>query len=289
MSDLPITLRTDLLAGGFGFPEAPRWHDGVLWFSDMASRCVRTVQLDGSSSVALHLQGDAPSGLGWTPDGDLLVVSMQHQRLLRARHGVVSTHARLAGLAIREVNDMVVDRHGGAYVGQFGFDPFGGQVRTSPMFRVTPEGTVSIAAEEMAFANGLVITPDGRTLIAAETMASRLTAFDIGANGELVHRRVFAQLPAGCMPDGICLDSAGAVWCACPMKGQVVRVESGGRITHVVEVRPGFEPLACALGGGDGRTLFVCTVDVLNIEEAARRMRGAIETVGLAAPGAGAL
>lgn len=286
MSDDAVTLETQALAEGFGFPEAPRWHDGALWFSDMASRCVRILQPDGSSSVALHLQGDAPSGLGWTPDGDLLVVSMQLQRVLRARRGVVSTHARFAGLAVCEVNDMVVDSQGRAYVGQFGFDPFGGTPRTAPIFLVDADGAVSVAAEEMFFANGLVLTPDGRTLVVAETMASRLTAFDVGANGRLSNQRVFAQLPQGFLPDGICLDAGGGAWCACPLKGQCLRVEEGGRVTHVARVRAGHEPLACELGGEDGRTLFVCTVDVLSIDEAARRMHGAIETVLVDIPGA---
>lgn len=285
MSAGPLASETRVLAEGFGFPEAPRWHDGALWFSDMASRCVRTLQPDGTAAVALHLQGDAPSGLGWTPAGDLLVVSMQQQKVLRARHGIVSTHARFAGLAIREVNDMVVDRHGRAYVGQFGFDPFGGKPAPSPMFVVQPDGSVAVAADDMWFANGLVVTPDGRTLVVAETMASRLTAFDVGPDGGLANRRVFAQLPAGYMPDGICLDAAGAAWVACPLKGRVIRMEPDGRITHAVTVRPGYEPLACALGGPDGRTLFTCTVDVLNIEEAARRMRGAIEATQVEIPG----
>ena len=275
----------DVIVDGLTFPEAPRWHDGRLWFSDFYSHRVLRVDVSGYVDVVAEVP-QRPSGLGWTPDGALLVVSMLDRRLLRVDDGGKAHEvADLSALATAPCNDMVVDGQGRAYVGNFGFDRHKGEPpRTTCIARVDPDGRVSRAADDLSFPNGTVITPDGRTLIVAETLAHRLTAFDIAADGSLSNRRLFAQLD-GCFPDGICLDAEGAVWVADARNPRVLRVFDGGRVERTVSTgdRPAF---ACMLGGDDGQTLFVCTCTASGPAMADKR-DGRIEAVKVDVTGAG--
>jgi sugar lactone lactonase YvrE len=274
----------DVIIDGLTFPEAPRWHDGRLWFSDFYSQRVLAVDVAGYVDVMAEVP-QRPSGLGWTPDGALLVVSMLDRRLLRLADGKLHEVADLSGIATGPCNDMVVDGHGRAYVGNFGFDRHKGEApRTAAIARVDPDGRVTCAADELSFPNGTVITPDGRTLIVAETFGHRLTAFDVAADGALSSRRLFAQLD-GCFPDGICLDAEGAVWVADARNPRVLRVLDGGRIERTVPTgdRPAF---ACMLGGDDRQTLFVCTCTASGPAMADKR-DGRIEAVKVDVPGAG--
>jgi sugar lactone lactonase YvrE len=215
-----------------------------------------------------------PSGLGWLPDGSLLVVSRRDRQLLRrSPQGVVSVHADLVGLSSSFLNDLVVDRRGRAYVGEFGFDLEGqADPKTAVLIRIDPDGSASVAAEDLCFPNGSVITPDGGTLIVAETIASRFTAFDIAGDGSLGRRRVWGQVApapefAGLSamlaqlkfaPDGCGLDVAGHLWAADVAGGRCVRVAPGGRIVAEVAMPDGLGVFACMLGGDDGRTLLMC-------------------------------
>jgi sugar lactone lactonase YvrE len=213
-----------------------------------------------------------PSGLGWTPDGDLLVVSMTDRRLLRHDGARLSLHADLSALAPFHCNDMVVDSRGRAYVGNFGFDLHArAPVRTTVLIAVEPDGCARAVADELAFPNGTVITPDGATLVIAESVAGRLTAFAIAADGSLERRRLFAQLPRGVVPDGICLDEAGGVWVASPTTNECLRVEDGGAISHRVPLDQG--AFACMLGGADGRLLHILTAPGSDPEQC-RALRG---------------
>jgi sugar lactone lactonase YvrE len=269
------------LVDGLGFLEGPRWHEGRLWFSDFVSRKVHTVDADGTLSDVVELD-DVPSGLGWLPDGRLLIVSMGDRRLLRLENGAPVVHADLSEHAPFHCNDMVVDAQGRAYVGQFGFDyENGAPPQPTVLMLAEPDGNVRVVADELMFPNGTVITPDGRTLIVAESFAARLTAFDIAGDGSLSGRRVFAQLSDGRVPDGICLDADGAIWVASPTSREVVRVLDGGEITD--RVPTGDVPaIACMLGGDDRRTLYVLSA-TLEREPG----RGAIGTVRVDAPGDG--
>lgn len=250
--------RTTVLVDDLGFPEAPRWHDGRLWFSDFHDRVVRSVAPGAPVTVELALD-DSPSGLGWGPGGELQVVSMTRRALLRVRDGVPRVHADLTALTRYRANDLVVDAAGRAYVSSFGFHlEGGGAPEPTVLVRVDPDGTVTVAAEDVVFPNGMVLTPDGGTLVVAETYAARLTAFAVGSDGTLSGRRIFAELP-GVAPDGICLDAAGQVWVATARTPEVLRVREGGEVTARVPVGTGSLSYACALGGEDGRTLFVCT------------------------------
>jgi sugar lactone lactonase YvrE len=203
----------DVVVDGLTFAEAPRWRDGALYFSDFYSHRVLRVDIGGYVDVVVELP-ERPSGLGWRPDGTLLIVAMDSRRLMRLDGDKASPVADLSAIATGPCNDMVVDGKGRAYVGNFGFDRHRGEPeRTTCIARVDPDGRVTRAAEDLLFPNGTVITPDGRTLIVAETFAHRLSAFDVAADGALSNRRVFAQVD-GCFPDGICLDAEGAVWVA---------------------------------------------------------------------------
>ncbi|MGY1831252.1 SMP-30/gluconolactonase/LRE family protein [Geodermatophilus sp. SYSU D01180] len=249
---------TTTLARDLGFPEGPRWHDDRLWFSDFHDRRVRTLTPDGVLTTVLDLD-DAPSGLGWTPEGTLLVVAMTRRALLEVAGGRPVVRADLTGLTRSRANDLVVDAAGRAYVSSFGFDLVGGApVEPTGLVRVDPDGTASVVADDLRFPNGMALTGDGRTLVVAETYGARLTAFDVAEDGSLSGRRVFAETP-GLAPDGICLDVEGHVWFATARTAEVLRVREGGEVTGRVPVGSGSLSYACTLGGDDGRTLFVCT------------------------------
>jgi sugar lactone lactonase YvrE len=274
-----------VLLDGLRFPEGPRWHDGRLWFSDMHDGRVLALAPDGKAEEILALDGDEPSGLGWLPDGRLLVVAMQSRRVLRREpDGRLVPHADLAAIAGFHCNDMVVDAQGRAYVGNFGFDLHGRATPcTTRIALVHPDGRVEVAAEEMMFPNGTVITPDGATLVVGESFGARLTAFDVGADGRLSNRRVWAQLEKA-VPDGICLDAEGCIWVASPVSHAVLRVREGGEVVERIDVET--QAFACMLGGADRRTLFLCTAETPDPEKTGART-GRIEAALVAVPGAG--
>jgi sugar lactone lactonase YvrE len=273
------------LLDGLTFPEGPRWHDGRLWFSDFYTHRVLSVDPEGRSETILEVP-QRPSGLGWMPDGTLLVVSMLDRRLLRVDGRKPRVHADLAAIATGPCNDMVVDGRGRAYVGNFGFDRHRGEEpRAASLARVDPDSRVTRAADDLEFPNGSVITPDGRTLIVGETLAHRLTAFDIGPDGALANRRVWAALQ-GVFPDGICLDAEGAVWVTDARGPAILRVREGGRVEERISTGDGRHAFACMLGGADRRTLFACTCTASGPAMADRR-DGRIETVRVDVPGAG--
>ena len=287
---MPATPVSVLLEGR-SFLEAPRWHDGRLWVSDQYLGEVLAVDpLTGQAEVMAAFDGH-PAGLGWLPDGRLLVASMRDRHLLRQEPtGELVVHADLASFCGGSLNDLIVDAAGRAYVGNFGFDLMSGETsRPTVLVRVDPDGTATVAAKEVTFPNGAVLIPldepravavgTGQgaavastagtgtvvaTLVLAETFDSRLIAFDVTADGTLLRQRVWAELStgAGRVPalaaddrpvaaDGICSDAEGAVWVADAYHNRVVRVREGG---------------------ADGRTLFICTArSFLDVERAATR------------------
>jgi sugar lactone lactonase YvrE len=266
---------TQRLADGLCFGEGPRWHAGALWLSDMHAHQVIKVTRDGSINQIVDVPNQ-PSGLGWLPGGDLLIVSMLDRSILRFDGERLHTHADLSQLASFHCNDMVVDSQGRAYVGNFGFDFSAGEKpKPAELICVDADGSARIAADELMFPNGTVITPDGATLIIAETFGSRLSAFDIGANGDLSNRRVWAELPRGAIPDGICLDTEGGIWSASPTTCECIRQVEGGEITHRVEVDQG--AFACMLGGANGTTLYILTADSSDPAECKANRQGRID------------
>lgn len=283
------------LAGGIYFGEGPRWRDGRLWFSDFYAHAVKSVSPAGDVRTEFELD-DQPSGLGWQPDGSMLIVSMIKRRVMRRTpDGAISVHAELGHIADFHCNDMVVDAAGGAYVGNFGFNldeaiaargvqSVLAEHPTAKLAYVTPDGQARVAAEGLHFPNGPVITPDGKTLILGETLAAVLTAFDIGANGDLSNRRVWAPTTPA-IPDGICLDADGAIWVANPVAPQCVRIAEGGTVLETIET--GQPCFACMLGGEDGRTLFMLTADSSDHVDAAKVQTGRIMVAEVDSPRAG--
>jgi len=286
--------RARILADGLYFGEGPRWYDGRLWFSDFYDHRVKSLDASGAVRTELEID-DQPSGLGWLPDGRLLVVAMHRRQLLRIDPDGVKVHADLSGVAAYHTNDMVVDLSGRAYVGNFGFrldqavrergvESVLADHPTTQLARVDPDGKVHVAASDMHFPNGMVITPDGRTLIVAETLAMRLTAFDIGPDGALSNRRVWATLGMRA-PDGICLDANGHIWVANAIAPECVLVAPGGEIVARVETA---EPCyACMLGGDDRRTLYIMSAPSSMPDVVSKARLGIVACAPVSTPGAG--
>jgi sugar lactone lactonase YvrE len=290
-----------LLDGG-AFFEGPRWHEGRWWVSDFYRRQVSTVDADGREERVLEVP-EQPSGLGWMPDGSLLVVSRKDVKLLRRTpDGEVSEHADLSEHATGHLNDMVVDGQGRAFVGNFGFDLMAGaDPAPTVLVRVDPDGAVTPVADELWFPNGTVITPDGGTLIVGETVAARYTAFTIAADGSLTDRRAWGQM-AGFpdlssmqtalatlqfAPDGCALDAEDHIWSADALGRRVARLAPGGEIVEEIPMPEGLGAFACMLGGDDGRTLLICAAPDFAEEMRTAAREGVLFTTRADVPHAG--
>ncbi len=273
----------ELIADGLVFPEAPRWRDGRLWISDMHDGRVLATDAEGR----LHPQfsvNDKPSGLGFDRSGRLLVCLMQSRRIMRWEDGRLGLFADLSALAPFPINDMVVDRRGVCYVGSLGFDPWGdvaaanlpdtasqtASIGPAPLFLVRPDGTACVATDELVFPNGMAFDPDGRHLFVAETYGHRIARLRLDRVGGIAGCATFVSFAAApsasvaeavacgaVMPDGIARGPDGTLWVADANGSGVLRVDQRGSVTGRVEV-PGRAVYAVAVGGNDGRTLFLC-------------------------------
>jgi sugar lactone lactonase YvrE len=250
----------------------------------MHGRVVVAVDAQGHRRDVVRV-AERPSGLGFGTDGQLRIVSMLDRRLLRLDDHGLHLVADLSPLATGHCNDMVMDAHGRAYIGNFGFDFEGGERRKpASLLIVEPDGSARIGATDLAFPNGCAITPDGGTLIVAETFARKLTAFRIDEHGSLHDRRTFAELSV--LPDGICLDAEGCVWVASPAApGGFVRVAEGGEVRDRIDLPDRFG-YACMLGGPDRRTLYL--LEAFQVQPAACVPgNGRVRAVEVEVPGAG--
>jgi len=288
--------RPEPLLGDLTFPEGPRWHDGRLYVSDFYDHRVLALAPDAAAEVVCEVPGQ-PSGLGFAPDGALLVVSMTDRRLLRREpDGTLREVADLSAHAPFHCNDMCVDAAGRAYVGNFGSDPAREPFAPTALLRVDPDGAVAVAAPDLLFPNGAVIAPGG-TLLVAETFAFRISAFDVDAEGDLSGRRIWAAFGAepahdldaalatrAIAPDGICLDAEGALWVADALGAGAHRVREGGEVLETVDAGAA-TVYAVALGGADGRTLHLCCGPRLDGPDPATVRHGAIATVRVEVPG----
>jgi sugar lactone lactonase YvrE len=270
---------------GLAFAEAPRWHDGALFVSDIFGGQVWRVEPGGTPAV-IHEVPDRPSGTGWLPDGRMVVVSMRDRRLLVADGSGLEELADLSALVGGDCNDMVVDARGRSYVGNFGYDLVAGaERRPTGLVLVDEHGQARVVADGLWFPNGMAVTADGGTLLVAETRGNCVTAFGITTDGSLRDRRTFASFSeAG--PDGICLDAEGALWVASPSTGEVFRVVDGGEVTATLDPPQGTAQ-ACMLGGSDGRSLFVCSTPTHDRDEALERRVGRVDMVTVAVPRSG--
>lgn len=287
---------TSVLRRGLSFGEAPRWHEGRLWYSDFYRHGVFSLDPE-SGEERLEFEAAAqPSGLGWLPDGDLLYVSMTDHLLRRRHDGEDTVFADLSPYCGFWSNDMVVSASGWSYVGDFGFDldtvlREGGAaaLRASPipttnLVVLDPSGAIRQVVPDMVFPNGAVLTPDGRTLIVGETLAFRLSAFDVADDGTLGNRRVWAQMDF-VATDGMCLDDEGQVWLANALASECLRVREGGEVT--AKARTSQRAFACMLGGPARTTLFAMTAPTSDRFEVAELRDGLVEAVEVAVPGAG--
>jgi sugar lactone lactonase YvrE len=289
------TQQARVLLSGLAYVESARWHDGRLWFAHWGSEEIVAVDLEGNREVV----GTGSPGLGWSidwlPDGRLLVTGAELKR--RNADGSMERHVDLTGITHYGWNEIVVDGRGNIYVNSLGFDFRAGDApKPGIIALVTPDGTARQVADGIEFPNGMVVTPDNSTLIISESFAGRLTAFDIAADGSLSNRRVWAD---GIGPDGITLDADGAVWAQSSdtrthtgrdgdPEGEFVRVKEGGEVLERIQVdRAGF---ACALGGPDGRTLFMLAADwrgIENVDDAIARRTGQVLVANAPAPHVG--
>ncbi len=265
-----MTRDISVVLDGYSYTECPRWHDDRLWFADFYTHRVLSCTAEGADVRTEAEVPQQPSGLGWLPDGRLLVVSMRDGRLLRREDsGELVEHADLSPYVTGHPNDMVVDEQGRAWVGNFGFDLMAGAaIGPASLVRVDPDGAVTVVAQDLLFPNGSVLTADGR-LVVAETFGNRISAFDVTEDGSLTGRREwarFGEVPASTAiaealpslavaPDGMCLDAEGALWVADALHGRAIRVREGGEVLEEVACDSGV--FACMLGGPDGRTLFL--------------------------------
>lgn len=276
-------LEPSVLADGFVFLEGPRWHDNSLWISDMWGQTVHRLTAEGAIADVIDVP-QRPSGLGFMPDGSLLIVSMGDRMVYRFTQGSLETHADLSTTVRADINDMVIDGSGRAYVGNFGYDLMNdADPQDAELVLVEPDGSHRVVADGLMFPNGMVLTDDA--LVVAETFGHRLTAYDRDSNGNLSNRRIFADL-GEMTPDGICLDLEGGIWVASFMTGEFVRVLDGGEITDRLSV-PGRAAVACQLGGAEMRSLYCLTFagQLEDIASGARLAR--VETVTVDVPGAG--
>lgn len=275
--------KPQLLADDFVFLESPKWHGGRLWVSDVFDHGVYAVGTDGERAVRCEMF--RPTGLGFLPDGRLVIVDAEERKLMQWKGGTLSDYADLTSFAAGHLNDFAVDGRGRIYVGDFGYDYEAGEaIRPTKLHRVDPDGTIAVAAEGLEFPNGSVVTNKGRTLVVAETWAGRITAFDHEEDGRLTNARLFADL-GDRQPDGLCADAEGAVWAGCFNTGEFVRVREGGEVTHVIPFEGA--AISCVLGGQDGRRLFMTTYAGTVDDIVARKRKSAISFVDVDVPAEG--
>jgi len=252
----PVPGDVRIVVEGLRFPEGPRWHDGRFWFSDIHGHRVHSLTPEGTLETVVELD-DRPSGLGFLPDGDLLVVSMLDRVMLRVgSDGKPVLHSNISHLTAGFINDMVVDARGRAYVGSRN----GGPPGTDSVILVHPDGRSEIALENVTSPNGTVVTPDGASLILAQTHIGRLTRYAVATDGTLSEPELFAELE-GVHFDGICLDEGGMVWSG---GGHgLIRVAPGGRVARDIAI--GHEPfhvVACVMGGVERRTMLLAMAHI---------------------------
>ncbi len=278
-------MKPETLLAGYRFPEGCRWHHDRLWFSDMHTGVVYSADLASGAVDEVMTVDDQPSGIGWLPDGSMVLSSMLTRQVLRrGLDGKVTVLCDLSQATPYPINDLVVDPSGRVIVGEFGYDLYGeAEPQGGSLFGVRPDGGYDVLVDDLVFPNGMAILSTG-VLVVAETFGARLTAFDIAPDGALVNRRVWAQLPEGSTPDGICVDAEDAIWVSSIVPGRFLRVREGGEVTEDIQL-DGRLAVDCVLGGADGRTLLLSTADSWQPADTAKTWVGRIETVPVSVGG----
>lgn len=270
----------EVVIDGLAFPEGLRWHHGQLYFSDVFGRTVHRLGADGTCETLAEVPA-LPSGLGFRPDGTLLVVAMADRAVLGVGPEATFVVADLSPYASGNCNDMLVDPLGRAYVGNFGYDLTGGaEPAAAELLLVDVDGSVREVAGDVWFPNGMVLSADGSTLFLAETSAERITAFTVADDASLTDRRELIAMP-GLRPDGLSIDAEDGIWAALPRAGKVVRVDRHGDISDRLDAPGG---TTCVLGGADGRTLYVACSPTAEEEVALRDRPASIRSVPVDIP-----
>lgn len=256
-----IELEQKPFADGLVFGKSPRYHNGLLYVSDMLGGKIYTIAADGSKSVLVEVP-EMPNGMAFMPAGTLVYSSMYNTRLHRFVNGQSSLHADLSSVMTGYCGDMVIDRFARVYVDDVGFRVLHGEPRApGRIIVVEPDGDFRVAAEGIEFANGIAIDCEGKHLYIAATFAKRLNSFDITSDGALVNRQEiwdwsnFDEAGEGCTIDGICIDAEDGIWMSLLAQEVFVRLDRNRNITHKVPVTG--HATACTLGGEDGRTLYM--------------------------------
>jgi sugar lactone lactonase YvrE len=295
----PPSRKANVLAEGLSFLEGPRWHDGRLYVSDFFTSRILAFDEQFNCTTVCTVPGQ-PSGIGWLPDGSLLISSMLDRRVLRFADGRFSEHANLSDLAEWHCNDMTVDETGRVYIGNFGWDDTASdRIESTDIHSVEPDGRVSVAATDLVFPNGMAISADGATFFVAETFAARISAFDRADDGTLSNRRTWASFTSGqptslakvCasgvpLPDGIALDAEGALWIGDAGGRAALRVAEGGEILDVVSSGEQAS-YAVALGGADRQTLFICAAVPYGTGDPSERFESRLLSAPVDVPGVG--
>ncbi|MEU4842318.1 SMP-30/gluconolactonase/LRE family protein [Nocardia testacea] len=284
----------EVVADGYSFTECPRYHDGRVWFVDMHLNRVISVRPDGSDTRTIEV-ASAPGGIGWLPDGRLLVVLMQERKILRLDDDELVVHADLSDSVLSTLNDLAVDSAGRCYVGETGFDPHAflsdpedidnvchGRFTppaTSRLFLVEMDGEYREAASGLAFSNGIVVDETRKYLFVAESFGARLTRFRLAPDGSLTERK---ELFVDFAPDGIGMDTWGYIWVSDVFGRAAVRIDAEGR--EIERVRSSRLVLACATGGVHGDQLYLCASPALDSTECLRLRESRVEAVTIDSP-----
>lgn len=254
-------MKLERLVSGFCFGEGPRWHQDRLWFSDVIGQTVFRLTADARLDEVVKLE-DMPSGLGFLRDGRLVIVGMTSRKLFAWDGSDLTEYADLGEQTPYPINDLVISENDHAYVGGWGYDMLGGaDAVNSPLYHLNSETKVTMSSGQLAFPNGCVVLPNQEALIVAESNARRLSKFRINKQGNLSDQELVAEM-SDVVPDGICQDEAAGIWVSSPETHCVVRLTLDGARTHQIDCER--KPYACALGGRDGRTLFVMTADTID-------------------------
>jgi hypothetical protein len=281
MLNVEVGAEQSVVQDGFSFPEGLRWRDGAMWFSDMHTGDVYTLDPDSGALDKCLVVDDQPSGMGWLPDGSMLLSLMLRRHVLRVfPDGSTAVHADLSDLTDHPINELVVDAAGHGYLGTFGYNIYAGDpLVQASVYLVDADGTVSVAADAFDFPNGSVILPGTNTLVIAHSFRPELTGFEIEPDGTLINRRVWSVLPEGTTADGLAVDSIGRVWVSSILTNEFLRVSEGGEVTARVHT-PGRLAVDCVVDGRDDNVLYISTSNSIQPAETKVRL-GSIQRVTL--------
>lgn len=255
----PVQLTPRPFAADIVFGEGLRWHDSRLWVSDMLGRKVYAFDAAGRRELVAEVPGK-PNGLGFLPDGRLVIGSMEDGRILRREHdGSVQVHADMSAIMTGYTGDMAVDSLGRIYVDDVGYRVFeGAPLAPGRLILVDETGQPSVLEESLMFPNGLWITRDGGKLMFAEGRLGRLFSYTRRPNGTLADKRLVIEFEKQPI-DGLTIDAEDGVWLCQPYEKRVLRLQ-GSQVTHTISF-PDIKPVSVCLGGEDLKTLFIVAAD----------------------------